>query len=241
MSLPKVPALVRGVVHHERKTPFRHALKFKTYEWLVDIDSPAPSTRVQFHPRDHFGGGAATLRAAVQAFLAANDEAFEDSDRVWMLASGRSSGYVFNPLTVFWIFDRDMNFRFAILEIHNTYGDRHVHIVRPDEKGRGQIDKEFYVSPFFEVHGEYKVGLRLTQERVTVSVNLHQNDQQVFTAVFSGVPVEPDFLNRMRASLRTPFATWQTMLRIRAHGIWLWLRKLPVIKRPNHPRQKGML
>jgi DUF1365 family protein len=241
VSLPKVPALVRGEVHHERKTPFRHGLKFRTYEWLIDIDAPAPSSRVKFDPRDHFGGKAETLRQAVTTYLEANGETLNPTDRVWMLASARSSGYVFNPLTVYWIFNAELEFQLAILEIHNTYGDRHVHIVRPDEKGRGQIDKEFYVSPFFEVHGEYKVALRLSEERITVSVNLHQNDKQVFTAVFSGVPVEPNLVNRARAAIRTPFATWQTMLRIRVHGIWLWLRKLPVIKRPNHPPQKGML
>ncbi|MEY3408038.1 MAG: hypothetical protein RL038_1099 [Actinomycetota bacterium] len=237
----QTPALVRGEVHHMRKTPFVHGLKFGTYEWLIDVDAPTISKRLDFNPQDHFGGEAPSLRTAVKAFAEHEGETVLDSDRIYMLASARTSGYVFNPLTVYWIFDAAKNLKFAILEIHNTYGDRHAHIVKPDESGRGEIEKVFYVSPFFEVRGEYKVVLRLSPERITVSVNLHQDGKQVFTAVFSGIPVEPTWLNRIRAAIRTPFATWQTMVRIRVHGIWLWLRRLPVIQRPNHPKQKGML
>lgn len=237
----QTPALVRGEVHHMRKTPFEHGLKFGTYEWLIDVDAPSISKRLDFNPHDHFGGEAPSLRAAVTAFAAAENETVEASDKIYMLATARTSGYVFNPLSVYWIFNQNAELKFAILEIHNTYGDRHAHVVKPDDSGRGQIEKVFYVSPFFEVRGEYKVALRLSPERITVSVNLHQDGKQVFTAVFSGTPVAPTRVNRIRAAIRTPFATWQTMARIKMHGIWLWLRRLPVVPRPNHPKQKGML
>lgn len=241
ISLPQVPALVRGEVLHQRKTPFKHGLKFRTYEWLIDVDAPYVSPRVHFKASDHFGGEAESLRQAVAHFAAAEGESVLASDRILMLTAARSSGYVFNPLTVYWVLTPESELKFAILEIHNTYGDRHAHLIKPDSAGREQMEKVFYVSPFFEVRGEYRVALRLSPERITVSVNLHQDDEQVFTAVFSGIPVSIDRWNRARAAVRTPFATWQSMIRIRAHGIWLWLRRLPVVRRPDHPKQKGML
>ena len=99
----------------------------------------------------------------------------------------------------------------------------------------------FYVSPFFTVEGEYKARAYFDQKRVVVSVNLYQNNAQVFSASFTGEQLEASIKNRIVAFLRTPFSTIQAMARIRAHGIWLWLRRLPVIKRPAHPKQSGML
>ena len=53
--------------------------------------------------------------------------------------------------------------------------------------------------------------------------------------------MEASIKNRLIAYLRTPFSTFQAMARIKAHGIWLWLRRLPVVPRPVHPKQSGML
>ena len=131
--------------------------------------------------------------------------------------------------------------RWAILEIHNTYGDRHAHLLHPDEKGNAQIDKEFYVSPFFTIDGEYRTRTFFSEHDVVLSVNLYQNGSQVFSASFTGEQMEASIKNRITAYIRTPFSTLQAMARIRAHGIWLWLRRLPVIPRPAHPKQNGML
>lgn len=241
VNLPELPALVRGSVLHERRTPFRHGLKFRTYEWLVDLDQPLPhSPFARLESRDHFGGAAPTLRSAVEAFAAEHDADVRPGDRLLMLAAARSMGYVFNPLSVFWCIDPSNTVRWVLLEIHNTYGDRHVHLIHPDEQGRSEISKEFYVSPFFTIDGGYRVRTLLSTESAHVSVNLHQHDQLVFTASFTGKPVSASRWNRLRAACRTPLATYQTMLRIRFHGIWLWLRRLPVVKRPHHEEQAGM-
>lgn len=240
-ELPPLPAIVHGKVHHERRTPFRHGLSFRTYEWLVDLDQPLPDSMfARLLPRDHFGGKADSLRNAVEHFVIEHGERIERGDRILMLASARSFGYVFNPLTVYWCIGADNHVRWAILEIHNTYGQRQAHLVHPDQSGRATLEKSFYVSPFFEVRGEYRVRLMLDAHHVHASVNLHQDGQLVFTADFTGTPEPSTLGNVARAALRTPFATYQTMVRIRAHGIWLWLRRLPVIKRPEHKEQVGM-
>lgn len=240
-DLPPLPAIVRGNVLHERRKPWRHGLAFTTYEWLVDLDRPLPASFLaSFLPKDHFGGKAPSLRAAVETFAREHGAAVSQGDRLLMLASARSLGYVFNPLSVYWCIDSTNRVRWAILEIHNTYGDRHAHVIYPDETGRAVIPKEFYVSPFFTIEGEYRVRLIASPTHVHASVNLHQQGELVFTASFTGKPIPATTTSFLRAAIRTPFATYQTMLRIRLHGIWLWLRRLPVIKRPVHTEQVGM-
>jgi DUF1365 family protein len=234
--------LVKGKVLHQRRTPFVHGLKFKNYLWLINLDEALPNfLSKKVLAKDHFGGEAKNLKDAVAHFAESRGESVNSSDQILMLASARTNKYVFNPLSVYWCIDENGARRWAILEIHNTYGDRHAHLIKPDEKGNAILNKEFYVSPFFTIEGEYKARAFLDKEKVAVSVNLYQNNALVFTASFSGIQQEASIKNRVTAYLRTPFSTLQAMARIRAHGIWLWLRRLPVVQRPNHPKQSGML
>lgn len=237
--------IVSGKVLHQRRTPFKHGLKFKNYLWLVDLDDELPKyLRKRLLPKDHFGGEAKTIKDAVIHFAESRGESVNSDDRLLMLASARTNRYVFNPLSVYWCLDKEDNYRWAILEIHNTYGDRHAHVIKPDENGNAVLNKEFYVSPFFTIDGEYKARAFLddkNENKVAVSVNLYQNSALVFTASFAGKIQEATIRNRMAATFRTPFSTLQAMVRIRAHGIWLWLRRLPIVPRPNHPKQSGML
>ena len=240
-ELPPIPALVQGTVHHVRHRPFHHGLHFRTYQWLIDVDAPpALGPVAAFRVRDHFGGGAGSLREAVRAFVEAQGGTIADDERILMLAGGRAFGHAFDPLSVFWGLAPDGEVRWAVLEIHNTYGERHAHAVHPTE-GRARLTKAFYVSPFFPVSGDYAVHLELYDSRAVVAIGLEQDGERVFNASFAGTPVPVTTMNVVRAMFRTPFVTWQTSARIRMHGIWLWLRRLPVIPKPNHEPQAGFL
>jgi DUF1365 family protein len=239
---PTLPAIVRGRVQHRRFTPIDHKLGFTTYEWIVDVDALPQATRfASFLASDHFGGNAPTLRAAIEYFAQAHGEVINTGDRLVMLASARSLGYVFNPLSVYWCIASDDSIRWVILEIHNTYGDRHAHLVHIDSAGTASVNKEFYVSPFLTIAGQYEFKVQLSEEKVFVRVNLLQEGALVFSATFAGAPQSSTRAARMRSALRTPLVTYQATARIRVHGIWLWLRRLPVIPRPPHPMPKGFL
>jgi DUF1365 family protein len=239
---PTLPAIVRGRVEHRRFTPIEHKVGFTTYEWIVDVNAlPQPTRFASFLASDHFGGNAPTLRAAIEYFAQEHGEVINSGDRLVMLASARSLGYVFNPLSVYWCIASDESIRWLILEIHNTYGDRHAHLIHIDNSGTASVDKEFYVSPFLTIEGRYEFKVQLSQDRVFVRVNLLQEESLVFSATFAGLPRQSTRAIRIRAGLRTPLATYQASARIRIHGIWLWLRRLPVVPRPPHPKPKGFL
>ena len=239
--IPQVPAVVMGETRHHRLVPFSHRIKVRSYLWLIDVDSIPRSILAKWSPRDHFGGNAASLREAVETFASAHDANVQPDDRILMLAAPKSFGYVFNPLSVYYCVNAHNEIRFAILEIHNTYGERHAHLLYPNEKGDAGVEKEFYVSPFFEVRGRYEVKLRLDSEKILSVVNLFQDEKLVFSATFTGKPLPADLGHRIRATLRTPLSNFQTTARIRMHGIYLWARRLPVVKRPVHSNPKGML
>lgn len=238
---PNQPSIVRGRVRHTRHRPITHSLSFATHMWLLDADTAAPDNVLASFPvSDHFGGSAESFREAIAAFAESKGEHVGGGDRLMMLAAARSFGHVFNPLSVFWCLTSTGEVRWLILEIHNTYGSRHAHLVIPDDRGRFEIPKEFYVSPFFTIEGGYRVRVHVQDGMLNLGIQLRQDGVVVFSGSFAGKlrPATP--WNLLLASLRTPFVAHQTTARIRIHGIWLWLRRLPVVPRPTPEIQAGM-
>jgi uncharacterized protein len=238
---PPLPAIVDGEVTHHRLHPVRHSLRFRTYLWLVDLDDlPRSTWFAGFRAADHLAaGGHGEIKAKLLALVEEKRGFTLPGDRVVMLTGARSWGHAFNPLTVYWCLAADGAVRWAVLEIHNTYGEQHAHLVVPDDDGHAEVTKELYVSPFFTVSGGYRVRLRLEPDHVGVTVTLRQAGRTVFTAGFHGRPGAADRLNRLRAGLRTPLVMQQTSARIRLHGIRLWLRGLPVVPRPSRSPSGG--
>ncbi len=248
-TLPRVPALVPGTVQHQRRGPIDHGLRHGVYQWLVDLDD-LPRVRrpwrwaAGFRADDHLGDPERSIRANVLAFARAQGVDLADDTRVLMLANARVLGYVFNPLSVHWCLDPVTGAtRCVIAEVHNTYGERHPYLLRPDQRGSATTDKELYVSPFYDVTGRYRLTFRLTQERVAVSVTLHRGGdtgaRPDFTASFTGAP-EPVTRRRLaRLVLRHPLMSQQVSLLIKAHGVWLWARRLPIQPRPTHSPLEG--
>ena len=248
-DLPALPAIVDGVVAHCRHTPTRHAFQHHVYQWLIDLDHlPRPPWYLRpvagFDARDHLGGtgpdAAADIKANVERFLAQRDVHLGAAGRIVMLANARVFGHVFDPLTVFWCFGTDGKLRCVIAEVHNTYGERHAYLLDVDEAGRASADKAFYVSPFLAVDGRYDLRFELGPDAVATSVRLRQHDAVVFTAAFRGSPAPATTGRLLRVLLRYPFMTQRVSLLIRAHGVRLWLRRLPVVHRTPHHHQEGV-
>ncbi|MFG2836044.1 DUF1365 domain-containing protein [Streptomyces zaomyceticus] len=239
------PALYECVITHVRRTPLRHALRHCTYLWCVDVDRlpvlPRPLRPLaRFDARDHFGGSAGFLRAGLDAFLATYGVDL-DGGRVVMLAHARVFGFVFNPLSVFWCHDSSGALVCVVAEVHNTYGQRHCYLLRTDEAGEAEVDKEFYVSPFFAVEGHYRMRLPVPGERLTLTVHLDNANGQAFTAVVRGRRRPATVGGLLSAAARRPWSTAAVWAGIRRHGIHLLLRGLPVHPRPRSTPQKGML
>lgn len=237
-------ALYECVVAHARTAPLRHAFRHRTYLWLVDLDRlprlpPALRPLARFDARDHFGGSAPSIRAGLERFLTARGVDL-GGGRVLMLGHARVLGHVFNPLTVYWCHDRGGALVCVVAEVHNTYGERHCYLVRTDTEGRAEVGKEFYVSPFFPVDGDYRMRLPEPGGRLSLAVQLEREGARPFTATVRGSHRPATARTLLRAAVRHPWSTVSVSARIRVHGFRLYLRGLPVLPRPRHRPQEGV-
>ncbi|MGW1411562.1 DUF1365 domain-containing protein [Streptomyces sp. NPDC002403] len=243
------PALYECVVAHTRTAPLRYTFRHRTYLWLVDLDQLPRIPWVlrplaHFDPQDHFGGQEPSIRGGVERFLAARGVDLAGG-RVLMLAHARVLGHVFNPLSLYWCYRADGILECVVAEVHNTYGERHCYLLRTGAGGRVEAAKEFYVSPFFPVDGSYRMRLPEPADRLDITVRLerptdHGDEGGPYVATVRGLrlPASPRAL--LRSAVRHPWSTAAVSVRIRFHGIRLYLRGLPVQPRRSHPAQKGV-
>ena len=225
------PAIHPGVfdttISHTRRAPFKRRFTNRSHTWLVDLDDlPDHGFLGRFEARDHFGDAEESIRDNVLAFLRARDVEI-GTGRILMATNARAFGYCFNPISVFWCWDEAGILAGTVVEVHNTYGDRHAYLVHPDESGRATTPKAMYVSPFHGTDGTYDLTVPVPGDKLTIVVELTTDDEVRFSASLVGTRSNTSALRAAPTALRGS-------LFIRAHGIWLWLRRLPVHKRPAH-------
>ncbi len=234
-----VPAgvIYETTIRHQRRTPMKRAFTHRSHTWLVDLDDlpDHKSTswlRGSFEARDHLGSPDRSIRANVEHFLDLQGVTLSPDSRVLMAAQPRAFGYCFNPISVFWALARDGSVEACVVEVHNTYGDRHAYLVHPDEQGRARTGKAMYVSPFHGTDGHYELVVPVPGERLDIAVTLHSDGDARFSAALTGYRSDTSPFRAAPASLRGS-------LLIRTHGVWLWLRRLPIRQRPAH-HQEGV-
>jgi uncharacterized protein len=232
------PGRFETTVRHTRRTPFTRSFEHRSTLWLVDLDDlPDHGPLARFEARDHLGSPDVTLRANIEAFLAVNGVSL-GGGRILMAAHPRSLGHCFNPISVFWCFDEAGARAGVVVEVHNTYGDRHAYLVHPDEQGRARTDKAMYVSPFHGVDGWYDLAVPVPTDRLDIAVTLRGHDAAggataaPFSASLTGTRSDVPLRRTVGAALRGSVL-------IRLHGTWLWARRLPVRARPPH-QQEGV-
>jgi DUF1365 family protein len=237
-------AIYRTSISHVRRTPLKNAFTYRSYSWFVDVDRlPRLPFLLRplavFRAGDHLGDPDATIRSNVEQYLQA--EGIEpDGGPIRMLTSARIFGYVFNPLTLFWCYRSTGELECVVAEVHNTYGERHCYLLRTDPAGRAAVPKAFYVSPFNEVDGQYRMKLPAPGERLGVSIVLDREGHRPFVAAMDGTRRPATLPNILAAALAVPAAPLLVSALIRVQGIKLWARRLPVVAKPHHPSQEAV-
>jgi DUF1365 family protein len=233
-------------IGHTRTTPIRNSFRYRSYLWLVDVDQlPRPPRPLGllagFRAEDHLGSDPSrTIRQNLDAYLATEGVDLRGG-RVLMLTAARVLGHVFNPLSVYWCHDPAGDLACVVAEVHNTYGGRHCYLLRTDAHGRVDVQKDFYVSPFEPASGAtYRMSLPEPADRLDLTITLHRPGAAPFVTGVRGRRHPPSTLALLRLALRYPLAPLVVTARIRWQGIRLWLRGLPIVRRPENIKQEAV-
>lgn len=230
--------LLAGKVRHRRTQPFLYQLEHDVFYFALDLaelDEVAARSRligrnrravVGFRDADHLPTPARDLDADVRAHL--RSEGHEPAGwRITLITNLRILGYVFNPASFYLCRDGAGTLRVVIVEVHNTFGERHLYTLQPgapDAAFTASMPKEFFVSPFISIDGRYAVHVRDEDEGLRIAIVLRQDGEVRLSTsvVLERRPLTDGAL--LQLLLRHPLMTQRTMGLIHLHAIRLWLR-----------------
>lgn len=186
-----------GVVGHRRLKPKRHALKYRVFSFLFDLDrldaydrdlrwfSRGRFNLFSFYDRDHGDGEPTDINSHIrQTFAAAG---YDDLGQILLLCYPRMLGYVFNPVSVYYAHDRAGRLAVMLYEVRNTFGGKHSYLI-PVEGGTidQRADKKFHVSPFNDMDLSYRFALSAPGSRLRFQIQTSDRAGPLLNAWFSG-------------------------------------------------------
>jgi len=237
-----------GEVRHRRLRPREHAFTYASYFlWLpmraLRRDPSAPLNRngrgwLSFHDADHGDGGTDAL-AWLEALLATEGIADADGE-VWLQTYPRILGYVFKPVS-FWFCERaDGSLAAVVVEVNNTFGERHCYLLRGPELAWGreqQAAKVFHVSPFCRVEGRYRFRFMRADGRVVSRVD-HDDAQGLLLNTSLSGHLQPLTTRSARAAFfAMPALTLMVVARIHWQALKLALKRVPFFSKPQPPER----
>ena len=240
-------ALYVGTVRHRRFDAVPHEFALRVWFAYLDLDeleqafdrrwfwSARRIAPMRFRRRDYFGPPdqplADAVRDAVQQQLSVRP-----TGPVRLLTNLRCFGYLFNPVSFYYCFDRDGALAAVLAEITNTpWGERHHYVV--DARGGGTtravFEKRFHVSPFQPMEQVYHWALSPPGERLVVHMENRRGEQCVFDATLTAERRPWTGRNLALQLLRRPLMTWRVIAGIYWHALVLWWKRAPFHAHPS--------
>jgi len=240
-------------VLHRRLRPTIHEFRYPlSYVWL-DPDDPGAlcaahplwSARhvapARFRRSDYGTDTTGSLADAARRELA-SVLGRAPLGEVRQLTQVRRWGWLFNPITVYVVWDADPDVPAGVvLEVTNTpWKERHrypVGLSTPDEDGwmAASVDKQLHVSPFLDEDYRYELRLRGTDEEIELGLDVVRRDggEPIVTTALA-VELLPATRSNLGASLRrNPLPTHRVSAGIHTQALKLWRKGVPFVAHPT--------
>jgi uncharacterized protein len=234
LDLDEVDGLHRNL--HLFSANRRNLYSFREGDFLPTNEAifPAPARRPETEGKSKVHPEAALplgLKQRVVAHLAGQGIDLTDG-RVLLVTLPRVLGYLFNPVSFYFCYDRSGTPVAALAEVTNTFREMKPFVLGPQTRDkqttfRLRAPKNFYVSPFSDVDVSFDFTLRVPNERLSVQIDDYVGADRTLTSTLSG-PRQPLTDGRLAwFTLKYPFITLRIISFIHWHAFRLWLKKVP--------------
>ena len=238
----KPPALLlRCRVMHDRLRPARNRFVYPVFCLRVDIDSLPALQQWWFgvdrqglfslHTRDYGPRDGTSLSNWIRPRLAMLG--LPDDGPIWLQTAPRILGYVFNPVSFWYCYDKAGALRALVAEVNNTFGDHHAYLVSAPDLGAIQARtvlatrKLLHVSPFNTMQGHYAFQVRETESTAYTAIDYFDDGGLLLRTSIGGRKF-PLTLPRMLMALASqPWAAIAVIVRIHWQAFRLWRMSVP--------------
>ena len=226
--------IYNGEVTHTRFKPVRHFLKYKTFSLLIDLDeinyldksigifSHNKFNIFSFYDKDHGDRDGGNLKD----WVISNLKKFQIKEKITnikVLCYPRILGYVFNPLSIFYCYEKDKLVA-IFYEVKNTFNEQHTYIfkIKNNEEIIQKCRKKFYVSPFMDMETFYNFKLLNPKDKLSVFIKQTDADGTILTATQTGDKKEFSFKQLAINFLKYPLMTIKIISSIHYEALLLW-------------------
>ena len=238
-------SIYNGTVIHKRFKPKTHFFKYNVFSLLIDLSeldylnnkikffSYNKFNLISFYEKDHGNRDGTSLIAWVKKNLTDNNINFENI-KIKLLCYPRILGYVFNPLSVFYVYDENDRLICVLYEVKNTFGEQHTYIFQVDDNQnlyQHNCSKKFHVSPFIEMNCKYFFRLLKPGEKISVIIDQYQTDKKILYASQDGKRVDFNSKELIKSYLKHPLMTFKIITAIHFEAFKLWSKGIKFIKK----------
>ena len=238
-------SIYNGTVIHKRFKPKIHYFKYKVFSLLIDLSELENLSKkikffsynkfnlVSFYEKDHGNRDGSSLVSWVKKNLEDNNINSEKV-KIKLLCYPRILGYVFNPLSVFYIYNESEKLISILYEVKNTFGEQHTYIFKVDNDQKlyqHNCSKKFHVSPFIEMNCKYFFRLLKPGEKISVIIDQYQTDEKILYASQDGQRVDFNTKELIKSYFKHPLMTFKIISAIHFEAFKLWAKGIKFIKK----------
>ena len=237
-------SIYNGTVIHKRFKPKIHFFKYKVFSLLLDLSdlnrldkdisffSYNTFNLISFFDKDHGERDGSSLFEWVKKSLAENNINSENI-KIKLLCYPRIFGYVFNPLSVFFVYDNQENLISILYEVKNTFGEQHTYIFKVENNNLLQhnCSKKFHVSPFIEMNCNYFFKILKPAEKISVIIDQYQLDDKILFASQDGRRVDFNSKELLKSYIKHPLMTFKIISAIHFEAFKLWAKGIRFVKK----------
>ena len=231
-----------GKVIHKRFKPKEHYFKYNVFSLLIDLNELEEINKyikvfsynkfniISFYDKDHVDRDGSSIKLWVKKNIR-NIGIMTEDISIKLLCYPRIFGYVFNPLSTYFIYNKNTELISIFYEVKNTFGEQHTYIFKAqDEKTvQNKCKKKFYVSPFIEMDCEYHFKTLNPREQLSVVINQNDKDGKLLFASQDGVSKDFNNKNLILSYLTHPLMTFKIIGAIHYEAFKLWAKRIKLI------------
>lgn len=250
---------------HQRFSPQAHRFLYRIFMFALDLDELETLHRrlrffsfnrrnlYSFRENDflptgeplhnpsaapHAPATPAGLKARVLAYLAGRGITL-DGGRVMLVTLPRVLGYLFNPVSFYFCFDRAGQPVAALAEVTNTFKEMKPFVLGPETRQGGafalRTPKYFYVSPFTDMDVAFDFTLRVPAEKLSVQIDDYDAGRRTLTSSLTGRCRPLTDATLAWFTLKYPFITLKVITLIHWNALRLYLKRVPWFAKAARP------
>ncbi len=237
--------IYNGNVIHRRFKPKEHYFKYKVFSLLINLSELKKLDKkisffslnrfnlISFYEGDHGARDGSSLVDWVKQILKAKHISSENIE-IKLLCYPRILGYVFNPLSVFFIYNKNEKLISILYEVKNTFGEQHTYVFRVENENKliqNNCSKKFHVSPFIEMDCNYFFRVLNPAEKLSVIIDQYDKEGKILFASQDGIRSDLTSMNLMNSYLKHPLMTFKIISAIHFEAFKLWAKGIRFVKK----------